>query len=414
MRTARPHPDSEEFGAFGRLVRKRREAASLSVEALAQEARVSPSLLVQIENGSRAASRATRQRICNVQALRLMPADLIPPLPARRPKTPRPLNCVLTPHDRVAQEASLLRSMRHAARRVLRPVWAYLGPASAHAFLRFRSRSPHAHAMATGLWELAAQIEPHLGPRPLEVLALGAGDGTPEVLLVEHLIGRGAVPRSMCLVDLSEPLLSRAYAWAVERLAQTEVWGLLADLEELSKHTDLLVAPDAQRLVLLLGGTLGELDDELRFLRHGLARCMPGDLLVLDVPLSLGDSEERVRKHEGLAARQAFDEAKDWLGASLAPHLPDLPLEWSLHLETRDVVLEHHSWCVKATVPSLRQPRAIEPYRFKRYSPARVTACLAPLGWERVAVCPYGNPAVGELHLYQRRTESDGLGRGHP
>jgi hypothetical protein len=98
----------------------------------------------------------------------------------------------------------------------------------------------------------------------------------------------------------------------------------------------------------------------------------------------------------------------------LTPHLPDLPLDWSLRLETRDVVLEHHSWCVRATVPALPQPRALEPYRFKRYVSAGVTARLAPLGWERVAVCPYGKPTVGELHLYQRHAESDAPGRGRP
>lgn len=303
-------------------------------------------------------------------------------------------------------------SVQGASRRVLRPAWAYLGPASAQAFCRFRTRSAQAQAMAAGLGPLAVQIGAHLRPEPLEVLALGAGDGTHEVLLLESLRAAGAVPASLALLDLSEPLLARAYPHAVERLPQVDVWALLADLEELSVHADVLFLPKRQRLVLALGGLLGELEDELRFVRHGLARCTEGDLLALDVPCAAGDTAALVQDLEGAAVRRLLQAARTWLTAALVPHLPDVPLEWSLRLETGGVVPGSHAWCATSRIPILPRPREIEIYRWRRYDPRRLTACLAGLDWDLVAACSYG-AAAGELHLYRRRAMNDSL-RGEP
>ncbi|MFO0578079.1 MAG: L-histidine N(alpha)-methyltransferase [Polyangia bacterium] len=285
---------------------------------------------------------------------------------------------------------------------------------SARAYQRQQERSPSFHDRAAGLRALAAAIRAHLRPAPLDVLALGTGDGAHEVRLVQHLLEAHTAPLSLCLQDLSEPLLSWAYQRAAERLlphARLELWALLADLEELSAHADLLSVSGRQRLVLLLGGTLGELTDALRFVRYGVAWCEPGDLLVLDVPLAVEGSEEEIWTQQGEAAQRALDAAREWLTAGIAPHTLGVPLEWSLHLEHPECLPARYAWCALATVGTDPRPCEIEAYRRRHYDAAELAASLDRLGWQLLVRQRYGSPAVGEMHLYRRRAPSLPAGR---
>ncbi|MFO0575846.1 MAG: L-histidine N(alpha)-methyltransferase [Polyangia bacterium] len=326
-----------------------------------------------------------------------------PPKRSTAPERPRPLNCLLTPHRRLAREAAELPHTLRAARSALRPVWAYLGPASAEAYRLYTRRCPDAPERADSLGALAAALRPFLRTEPLEVLALGAGEGQQEVRLAAHLLRDLARPATLALVDLSEPLLSSAYARAAAALPHVELWALLADLEELSTYSDLLYVPGRQRVVLLLGGTFGELDDELRFVRYGLSFCTAGDLLVLDVPLSAGGDDAVRRKRQGAAAQQRLDAAAAWLNSALSPYSGGEPLAWSLRLDSREGIPGSYSWTAVASGHTPSQPCAIELWRCKHYESAPLIEQLYALGWEHVAACAYAGPLPGELQAYRRR-----------
>ena len=336
------------------------------------------------------------------------------PLPLRVPTCEAPpLNALLTPRRLLEREAGLLPQALRGPRCLVRPVWAYLGLPSALAYRRYLTRSPATQARATGLRALAAVILAHLRRAPLDVLALGVGDGAQEVRLVQHLAEQHGAPLSLCLQDLSEPLLSCAYRRATESLppsAQKELWALLADLEELTLHADLLFRPERQRLVLLLGDTLGELEDELRFLRYGLAGCTAGDLLALEVPLAIAGSEAAITSRQGDAANQFLDEAQEWLTAALAPHVLARPSEWALRLDTQERIPGCYAWCVLATVNTDPGPRTIEVYRRRHYDPARLATCLRALGWDPVAAPLVGDSGDSAVHLFRRCADADARG----
>ena len=289
-----------------------------------------------------------------------------------------------------------------AERTALRPVWAYLGPASAEAYRLYVRRCPEAQARVASLDSLAAKIRPHLRTDPLEVLVLGTGEGRQDVRLASLLLDTREQPSTLGLVDLSAPLLTAAYVHAAESLPHAESWALLADLEELSVYADLLCLPGRQRVILLLGGTLGELEDELRFLRYGLAACSAGDLLVLDVPLSAGEDEEARWRRQGGAARRCLDEAKAWLTTALAPYTEAEPIEWTLRLDARTTLPGSYAWSAVARLPDESRLREIEPWRRTHYQPAVLSERLGALGWEQVAACRYGEALPGELQVYWR------------
>lgn len=321
----------------------------------------------------------------------------------------RRLNCLLAPHSMLEQEARILPQALGAPRSVLRSAWAYLGISCALAYRRVVARDPLAPARGAEMSALAHTIRRRLQRLPLDVLALGVGEGAHEVRLAQHLLGGRTEPLSLCVHDLSAPLLTVAYQRAAQSFAeaQIELWALHADLEELSAHAELLFVPGRQRLVLLLGGTLGELADELRFLRYGLAACAPGDLLVLDVPVAVAGPEEAIWSRQGDAAHRFFEDAREWLTLALGSHLPGLPIEWSVRLSHPETVPGSYAWCAVATVHEEEREREIEVYRCRRYDPRRLAALLASLGWEPVAMQRYGEPLAGELHLYQRRAQRD-------
>ena len=323
------------------------------------------------------------------------------PRPSQPPERSRWLNCVLTPHRRLSREAAEMPHTLRAERTALRPVWAYLGAASAAAYRLYVRRCPEAQAWAASLDPLVVALRPHLRAEPLDVLVLGIGEGRPHIRLVAQLLdAHDAV--SLGLVDLSEPLLSAAYVHAAESLPHVAVWALLADLEELSSHADLLSLSGRQRVILLLGGTLGELEDELRFLRYGLAFCGAGDLLVLDLPLAAGESQEVRWARQGEAAQRQLDAAKPWLTAALTPYVDGEPIEWTLRLEPDAALPGSYAWSAVALLPGEFPPREIALWRRKHYQPAPLRERLCALGWEHVAACRYGEVLPGELQIYRR------------
>ncbi|MFO0575501.1 MAG: hypothetical protein U1A78_16020 [Polyangia bacterium] len=336
------------------------------------------------------------------------------PRPAHPTHGSRPLNCLLTPHRRLTREAAELPHLLRAERAVLRPVWAYLGPVSAEAYRLHTRRCPETHARAAVLDRLATELRRHRRAEALEVLALGVGEGRLDVHLAARLLGAGDRSSSLALVDLSEPLLTAAYTHADETLPLVAVWALLADLEELSTYADLLFLPGRQRVIWLLGGTLGELDDELRFVQYGLAACTAGDLLVLDVSLSAGKSEATRRGRQGDPMRQRLADAQAWLTGALVPYVDGGPLEWTLRLDAGGAVPGSYAWSAVARLPGTLRPREIELWRRKYYQAAPLARCLRALGWEQVAACRYGDALPAELQVFRRCAESGGRAKEAP
>ena len=130
---------------------------------------------------------------------------------------------------------------------------------------------------------LIAQSADHLarymGPGPLEVLSLGAGQGDKDLLLLKALSDHGA-RTSYVPVDTSQALLEMAVSRALR--AGIPAQGIKADFTRADHLAALAPEPETpRRLVLLIGNTLGAFDPlaEARELR---ALLRPGDHLLID------------------------------------------------------------------------------------------------------------------------------------
>ncbi|HET6204143.1 MAG TPA: L-histidine N(alpha)-methyltransferase [Planctomycetota bacterium] len=123
----------------------------------------------------------------------------------------------------------------------------------------------------------AGAIAAALGPGPVEVVSLGAGDAGKDLLLLEALERSGGAPRYLA-VDASQGLLETACA-ATERFSGS---GLKADLTDPAHLAEVRArAGEAPRLFLLVGNTLGGLDPPRAIEAFGLL-LRPQDRLLVD------------------------------------------------------------------------------------------------------------------------------------
>ena len=125
----------------------------------------------------------------------------------------------------------------------------------------------------------AAEIVSMLPSEPIELISLGAGQGTKDFLIMEHLQKQGKY-LNYRPVDASQGLLEIACQSAKDKNYACR--GLKADLNNDSHLTEMQAILDEKpRLIMMLGNTLGAFDP-LKFASKLDNIMRPQDFLILD------------------------------------------------------------------------------------------------------------------------------------
>ena len=125
----------------------------------------------------------------------------------------------------------------------------------------------------------AAEIVSMLPSEPIELISLGAGQGTKDFLIMEHLQKQGKF-LNYRPVDASQGLLEIACQSAKDKNFACR--GLKADLNNDSHLTEMqAILDDKPRLIMILGNTLGAFDP-LKFASKLDKIMRPQDFLILD------------------------------------------------------------------------------------------------------------------------------------
>ena len=405
-----------ELQAFGRLVRQRREAAGMSRSLVASRAKLSDATIKFIETAKTVPSRSTLSRLLRVTDLELgwadvpaarQPQDFVAPRPRLTLET-RPaesvdssLNFYVPPsYDAVRMIAELARLLNGAGGHV-EQTNVYLDHHSAAAYLSMCRQWPIAAAQRP-LSVAAAKIREAASDAPLSVIALGAGDGTTEVQFVQHLVAGCARPDvELCLMDISQPLLTAAYKHAADTLsdyAGVHLWCLQGNFHHLPTYPQLQYKPSTsrrRRVYCAFGGTLANIDHEPRFFRDSLASvCGPGDVLVIDVQLARGnvDDPQTIRDQDPALNAPLPKVHADWLSGPIFRCCPDVTsVDFTMRLDTQCPVPGSYAVEAVATVRSNnRSLRQFSMFRFKRYDLDKLSACVQRLGWEPLLSLPFG------------------------
>lgn len=384
-----------ELSQFGGVLRQRREEAGLTQQELAERCRLSTEWIRAIESGRRRTTAKTLRRLLLVPELRLEAEHLVP---AAIPTTAHAhsLNWWVAPNfDAVALLQEFKQRLASAGGRI-EQTFAYLDPQSALDWCNIASDPRYTMSCRNPmpLEMVAEQVVDSIGRVPIDLIALGPGDGQQETRLAQALVGfQGESNLRVYLMDISQPLLSKAHRYAKDRLDDIRgvtVIGMQGNFHFLPLYEQIFYSPSKRRRVFtLLGGTLQNLDSEPQFFRDALSGAAAGDMALVDVALAFARPEDpaEVYAKDPVFQNRPSEAIATWLGGPFRRYGGVTQIDFSYRLDTNTPV--PGSYSIEHIV-RVDGEREFSFWRARRYDPELLIQCLAGLGWERVQYIPFG------------------------
>ena len=411
-----PAIDPEQLHQFSQALRQARKVADLTQRELADRAGLSVATIKSIEQARHNPTAATLRSLLGVAELALEAASL--PRQQRRLADFRSLpNCWIAPgYDPIKMFSDHL-DLVNSHGGSIEQTYAYLDHRSAAHWYNLSNLGAYAASFRANmpLDAMARRILECTGRAGLDILALGAGDGKQEVRLTQHLLdrlGQGSQDHAsgtrLYLLDVSQPLLGEAYKHAAENLGRRAglyICAVLGNFHHLPQYSQFLHAPERdhrRRIVVMVGNTIGNLDDERRFFRHSLLGFAPGDLLLIHVQLGYAPPErpDEIRRRDPALCHGLPAEHADWLRGPFDRYCDGATdVQFELALDTQCPVPGSYSLdtLAKVTVGG-RRDRRFSVFRFKRYDAKRLAEFLVPFGWALVEETPFGSDAAAPTH----------------
>ncbi len=372
-----------ESGDFGQSLRRRRERLGWSIQDVADRTGLTTNTLRNLESGRTAPAPESMERLLNVRELEFAIAE------HAGPATPIDLqpNTYLPLRYDPSGMAQDLRTAVNGPGGTLEQSLLYLDNQSAADYLAVcAAYSTTRGGLFAELKNVAAKVA-ELGGA-VEVVAIGSGDGRAEVGLAHALAGKQMVSR-LYLLDLSHTLLTKAHEHAkiVLRPEGVDVRAVHGNFHELAGYSMLHAgAGKPRRLYTLLGATLANLADELRFFRDLHSCAGTGDLLLLDYQTAHDPPEDDPTLRAGAIPKVFFD----WHSGPLVRHNP----------RVRDIKMFPQlgpgrmpgSYIIASVAEVTLADGAKRLYRMMnsaRYTPEVLAQVLTSVGWETIYSAGY-------------------------
>lgn len=414
--TEGPPIDPQHAHGFAKMLRSRRKAAGLSQQQVSSRVGLCRGTIRNLEAGRHSPSRETLLRLLSLPELGLRVKDV-----AAKASSVNgwKLNSWLAPrYDPVAMSSDMVRLLNSPAGAALEQTHLYLDPQSAEDWLSLSNSEKYVAAFrnVSPLDQIAARIWRSAGSVGLDVIALGVGDGKTEVRLVRHLVDElpaGVGRISLNLLDISNALLSEAQRHAQAILEDSvDVVTSHANLHDMSRYTGLHSSArgDGRKSIYtLLGYTMANLDNEVRFFADLSGCAQSGDLCTLDFQLAFAPVERpaEILQKDPVLAAPLPPKHVEWMAGPIRRHTVGVE---SVRCETRlnihcPVAGSYEVLCFMLASMRDGQQRRLQMGRVRRYEPAGLSQCLAELGWETVATLKYGpgNEKSAAVMLLRRK-----------
>lgn len=411
-----PILDPAKLRDFAKVVQGSRKAAGFTQLQLAGVAGLSLNTIKHIETAQHTPTQATLLRLLSVRELGLDANTLPWELTTQSDLGTAP-NCWIAPgYDSIKMFTDLLDLLEGRGGTV-EQTYSYLDHKSALNYYALTNQSSYVTEFRSymPLPTIGDRILELTGRAGLELIGLGAGDGKQEVLLAQHLLNRTEqlqrgrpTDLRLYLIDISQPLLNAAYKHAADTIGHRRGVYLCAvqgNFHHLPRYTQLHYAPQRshrRRVILMLGGTVCNLEDDHRFFHHSVVGFAPGDLLLVQLQLGVasGNSPDEIRAKDPALQTGLPSGYAEWLAGPIWRYCDRVTsVKFDLELDTRCAVPGSYSLDAVATVSSQgRRDKRFMMMRFKRYDAQQFAAWLRPLGWELVAEAPFSGATSPTRH----------------
>lgn len=396
---------------FGETLFNRRNKAKLNQQEVATRVGVTTTVIRYIENATKRPGRKTLLRLLSIPELKLKVNDV-----TRRSvigdgaDTGWLPNSVLGPRYDPVHMLSELTAILSGNGGQIEQSHLYLDPQSAADWMASCNSVAYidAYRSSTGFEPMAKLIRECAGTSEIEVNALGCGDGKTETALVQHL-AKNSPKRSnvrLNLFDISHSLLNVARKHASEILGKLPVYAVHGNFHELPHYprADSSGKPTC-RLFTMLGYTLVNLEDEVRYFRDTLSGCESGDLFLADILIAYAspDQPAEIRRQDpALRAGEVRLSHSAWLGGAIRRYCAGaVDIKFSLELDTRCPVPGSYGLDFIATVKMAggKPDRRFLTWKTRRYDPQKLADALSAVGWEPKEILTYGPDGTKSLAL---------------
>lgn len=385
--------------SLGELLRKRRELAELSLRDVAKLAGLSKNTIHHIEQGLHTPSTETLRRIWSVAELGLSAADMSTP-----PTDWRPNSWVPQGYAPVQMTRDLIQLVNGPGGSI-EQTYLYIDGQGAADWLSICSTDSfgESYRKTRPLEAVSAEIAKLVRPMPLDINALGPGDGKSEVALVEHLLDLfPAGDMRLHLLDVSHPLLVASWTLALTTFQNRHIdtLALHGDFHKLTLYEPMQAGPNARnrrRLYTFLGYTVSNLDSEIRFFESLAACSAPGDLCLIDLQTAFAspDKPSEIKAKDPSLQGNPPRAYSDWMTGPIRRYgrgIREVNLEFDLGTEC--VVPGSYEINLVAKVELVTgQRKRFVVGRVKRYDPTRLGETLRTRGWSVESVRMYGGPS---------------------
>lgn len=405
-----------DWAAFATLLRERRNAAKMSQEGLAEKVDVTATTIRNIESQRRRPGRGLMLKLLAVPELDLRVSDIELDAEQSQGAAWTPTSWFAPQYDPVAMVADMVEVLNGQGGQVEQTLL-YFDPQSAADWMATCNSATYVATYRTSIpfVPIAKHVADLVGNSMLSVNALGCGDGKAEVMLVEQL--QRSLPRppklELFLLDISHVLLNAAHRHAVETLPHIQVLTVHGNFHELPRYSMLTQPRDrCRRLYTLLGLTLVNLREEVRFFRDTLSCAAPGDLFLCDVLFAYAspDRPDEIRRKDPALFNPVRETHKAWLGGPLRRYCRGLAdIDFSIELDTNCPVPGSYGldFIATAKMQGGLADRRFSMTRWRRYDPKKLADSLAAVGWCPELTVPYAEGADGQptmaLMLFRKK-----------
>lgn len=264
---------------------------------------------------------------------------------------------------------------------------------------------------------LARRLRELSGDSPLDLIALGPGDGNTEVRVTQTLLTEfETAPLDLYLLDASPPLLNRAFNHARNSFADEKnrvaVYPIQGNFHHLSRYAQLRYSAPNQyrrRIFMMLGNTLANIESEPAFIQSAFSHAVPGDVLVLDVDHAYTKevhSASAIRAADPGYAKPMSEGHRRWLSGPILRNCPEhceIDLEWRPDTE-RPIQGSYGSKAV-ATIAVLGQPtKEFIVFQIRRYDVNMLSQSMGRMGWTEMGRLDFaGSARPRALLVFQRQ-----------
>lgn len=399
-----------DWQQFRKILKQRREQANLGQKELAAELDISPGTVRALESGQRRPSRDLLLHMLALPSLGLRMTDIAADATA---------DCIvptswLAPHYSPSAMTAAMVVQLNSVGGSLEQTSAYLDNQSAKDFLDIASSQSYLAAFGNvaALDQVAQSIAAECGAGGIDVIALGCGDAVRELRLVEGLLGQsrkhGISDVRVFLLDVSHSLLTVAHENARTALAGRvkQILALHGNFHDLPKYP-LFSERDTKsrtRVFTMLGCTMANLDNEVRFFRETMNHAAAGDFFVVDFnnAYAPADQPDKIRQADPAFELGIRGTIQNWLRGPLERYVKGLrAVNMFVELNTDGPVRGSYeiTHIAQLQVDATPAQRRLAIFRVKRYDVAMLEDFLRRSGWEPKARLPYGGNDRGQITL---------------